>query len=260
MDDRRKETDELRRRVAEACRVLGVLEITLSTYGHVSARLPDSDRIIIRARGPAESGVRYTTADEVIEVDLEGRRVGEVADGYSSPLEVHIHTELYKRRPDVNAVVHVHPSAVVLLTICHKPLLPIYGSYDPHSLALVLAGIPTFERSILIKRPSLGRDLADFMGTSPVCLMRGHGITTAANSVEEAALLAIHLNTIATLTYQANVLGDVSTIPVEEQEEFRLLVADVDAHSGTPRPGIPSSRAASLWRYYTRLTAERGRA
>jgi ribulose-5-phosphate 4-epimerase/fuculose-1-phosphate aldolase len=157
----------------------------------------------------------------------------------------------------VNAVVHVHPSTVVLMTICNKPLLPLYGAYDPQSLRLVLAGIPTFKRSILIDRPELGQELAAAMGQSQVCLMYGHGVTTAANSVEEATLLAIHLNDIAVMNYQANLLGDVSTIPTEEQELFRAM--EIDAGYGRPRAGVPSGRAANLWRYYTRLAEDLAR-
>jgi ribulose-5-phosphate 4-epimerase/fuculose-1-phosphate aldolase len=259
MDERAAEIAELRRRVAEACRILGVLEITPSTYGHASARLPNSDRVFIRARGPAESGVRYTTDEEVIEVDLDGRRVDGASDGYSVPVEVHIHTELYKRRPELGAVVHAHPAAAVLLTICNKPLSPIYGAYDPLSLGLVLAGVATFPRSILIQAPELGRQLADFMEGSSVCLMHGHGITTAANSVEEAALLAIHLDTIATMTTRALQIGDVTTVSAEDQEAFGKLLADAEATSDPPSLGTPPRRIANLWRYYRRRAEEIGR-
>ena len=55
-------TTDLRERVASACRVLGTLDLTPGTLGHASARIPGTDRILVRARGPAESGVRYTTA------------------------------------------------------------------------------------------------------------------------------------------------------------------------------------------------------
>jgi ribulose-5-phosphate 4-epimerase/fuculose-1-phosphate aldolase len=252
------EMAELRKRVAEACRVMGVLELTLGTLGHASARLPHSDRIIIRARGPAESGMRYTSEDDIIEIDVNGRRVGSFGDdGYSAPIEVHIHTEIYRRRPDINSVVHVHPSMVVLLTICDKPLLPIYGAYDPHSLRLALHGVPTFARSSLIQSSALGQELATTMGASPVCLMRGHGITTAANSVEEATLLAIHVNQLATMTYHANLLGGARAIPLEEQEAFRAL----GGHAGYGQPivGAPSGRDANLWRYYTRLAEDQAR-
>ncbi len=155
---------ELRERVAQACRVLGWLDLTPGTVGHVSARIPGTDRIVIRARGPAECGVRYTTSDEIIEVGLDGRRPQTTQDGFAAPLEVHIHTELYRHRPEVNAVVHVHPQMVVLLGICNQPLRPIYGAYDPLSLRLLLDGVPTFERSILIDTPQLGRELASRHG------------------------------------------------------------------------------------------------
>ncbi|MBV8534322.1 MAG: class II aldolase/adducin family protein, partial [Alphaproteobacteria bacterium] len=239
------EVSALRARVAQACRVLGGLGLTLATTGHASARLPGTDRIFIRARGPAESGVRYTGPDDIIEVGPDGRQTDGSADGASVPIEVHIHTEIYRARPEVNAIVHVHPPTVVLLSICDKPLQPIYGAYDPHSLRLVLDGIPVFESGLLIERPELGKRLAATLGRSPVCLMRGHGITTAANSVEESALLAIHLNEMALMTYRATLLGGAKPIPPEEQAAFRVLPID-QGYGGTER-GHPGGRAISLW-------------
>ena len=61
------------------------------------------------------------------------------------------------------------------------------------------------------------------MSGTQVCIMRGHGITTAANSVEEATLLAIHLNDLATMNYEAALLGQVRALPHEEQEIFRRM-------------------------------------
>jgi L-fuculose-phosphate aldolase len=237
---------DLRERVAEACRVLGALDLTKAATGHVSARIPGSNRALVRARGPGELGVRYTTAKQIIEVDLDGKLIGAPEEaGLETPIEVFIHTALYRARPDVNAVVHVHPTTVVLFTICNKPLLPLYGAYDPGSLQLALEGIPTYERSILISTPELGAELARVIGPSSTCMMRGHGITTVGTSVEEAALAAIHLNDLATVNYQARLLGDPVPIPKDEQDAFRR------------GPGSPSGagrRVAALWRYYCALT------
>jgi ribulose-5-phosphate 4-epimerase/fuculose-1-phosphate aldolase len=249
--------NELRERVATACRVLGALDLTPGTLGHVSARVPGTDRILIRARGPAEFGVRYTTTEQIIEVGMDGRRAASLEDGFAAPLEVHIHTELYRRRPKINAVVHIHPQMPVLLSICDRPLLPIYGAYDPHGLRLLLDGIPTFERSILIDTAALGQEFAAVMGKANACIMRGHGITTAANSVEEAALVAIHLNELAAMTYHAALLGNIRTLPQEEQDAFRNM--DIDAGYGAPTPGVPSGRAASLWRYFERRARDLSR-
>jgi L-fuculose-phosphate aldolase len=145
----------------------------------------------------------------------------------------------------------------VLLGICNQPLLPIYGAYDPQSLRLLLDGVATFERSILIETPALGQELAAVMGQSQACMMRGHGITTAANSVEEAALFAIHLNELATMTYHAALLGNARTIPQDEQDVFRNM--RIDEGYGESKPGVPGGRAASLWRYFERRVQDLSR-
>jgi ribulose-5-phosphate 4-epimerase/fuculose-1-phosphate aldolase len=242
---------DLRRRVAQACRVLGRLELTKAATGHISARVPGTDRILIRARGPDELGVRYTTDEQVIEIDLDGRPAGEHAKGLAAPIEVFIHTELYRSRPEVHAVVHMHPPTVVLFTICDKPLLPIYGAFDPASAQLALDGIPTFDSSVLIQTAELGAQLAQAMDQAKVCLMRGHGITTAGPSVEEAALLAIQLNELATMNYQAHLLGDPRPISAPDQAAMRSMKpGPSDSVAGDP----PRGRLAALWRYYCAVT------
>ena len=57
------------------------------------------------------------------------------------------------------------------------------------------------------------------------------------------------------MTVQAKLLGDVTTIPAEDEEEFRALKAETSY--GAPKFGKPSGRAANLWRYYVRLADER---
>jgi len=237
-------------RVAQACRVLGRLELTRAATGHVSARIPGKDRMLIRARGPAEIGVRYTTREEVIEVDFAGQVVDPDDRGLAAPQEVFIHTELYKARPDVHAVIHMHPPTVVLFSICSLPLLPIYGAYDPSSARLAIDGIPMFERSILINSPELGSRLATTMGGAKVCTMHGHGVTTAGASIEHAALYLIQLNELARMNYQARMLGELKPISEEDQEAMRQRTRETPRAGGTP----PTGNEAALWRYYTRLT------
>jgi L-fuculose-phosphate aldolase len=120
---------DARELVAKSCRILGGLELTKAATGHVSQRAPDGKHILVRARGPDEVGVRYTTSDQVITVDENGKKV-DGPEGLSVPQEVFIHTWLYKTRPEVKSVIHIHPATVVLFTITHTPLLPIYGAYD----------------------------------------------------------------------------------------------------------------------------------
>ena len=62
-------TVELRRRVAVACRILAHAGLAEDILGHVSVRL-DDDTILVRARGPAEAGLLFSTADDVIACSL----------------------------------------------------------------------------------------------------------------------------------------------------------------------------------------------
>jgi ribulose-5-phosphate 4-epimerase/fuculose-1-phosphate aldolase len=248
------ELDDLRTRVAQACRVLGKLDLAEAATGHISARIPGTDRVLIRARGPGELGVRYTSADQVVEVDLDGKLTEGAGQGLEAPIEVFIHTAVYRKRPDIQSVVHVHPPTVVLFTICDKPLLPLYGAFDPSGAQMALAGVPTYPRSILISNPKLGDDLVQAMGASKVCLMRGHGITAAGRSVEEAALEAITLNSLATMNYRAQLLGNPRPILDEDQEVFREMAKAGRGRAEGLSGGKPSGRAAALWRYYVALT------
>jgi L-fuculose-phosphate aldolase len=236
------DVDELRERVATACRVIGKLELTKAASGHVSARIPGTDTLLIRARGPGESGVRFTTADDVITVDFDGKKVAGRRD-LEPPQEVFIHTWLYRTRPSVGSVLHAHPKTVVLFTICNKPLLPLYGAYDPSSLRLLMEGIQTYPRSITVSNDSLGREFATAM-SGRACLMRGHGITTCGASIEEATLTAIKLNELAEMNYQAHLLGHPEPIPAEEITHLTATRKGKDAHG------------AALWRYYCRLAGE----
>jgi L-fuculose-phosphate aldolase len=230
------------------------MELTRALRGHISARIPGTDRIFIRARGPAENGVRYTTPDEVVEIGLDGKPVAGMPKGLRTPSEVFIHTEIFRARPEVNAVLHLHPPTVVLFTVAGLPLLPIYGAYDPQGLGLALEEPPTFESSVLIDTPELGRKLSAVIGGKRACLMRGHGITTAADSIEEASVIALALNELATMNYQARALGAPRPISQSDCEALAPAMKRLTARGAFP--GEPGDPVITEWRYYCRLTGE----
>jgi L-fuculose-phosphate aldolase len=246
--------DDLRVRIARACRVLGKMELTRALRGHISARIPGSNRIFVRARGPAENGVRYTTEDEIVEIDFAGKPVAGMPKGLRTPSEVYIHTEILRARPDVNAVLHLHPPTVVLFTVTGTPLLPIYGAYDPQGLGIALEEPPLFDSAVLINTPELGRQLTATIGDKRACLMRGHGITTAADSVEEASVIALGLNELATMNYQARLLGEPR--PISNADREALLPAIERLAVKGAAPGEPGESVLAEWRYYCRLTGE----
>lgn len=212
--------DELKVLVAQSCRVLGKENMTREPAGHVSARIPGTDRFVIKGRGPGEAALRYTRPEDLIIMDYDGKKVEGRSD-LNPPNETAIHAEILKARPDVNCVIHVHPPNVVLFTITDTELMPIIGAYDPQALAMVLGGIPRYPRSILINSPELGQDLAKALGDKSVCLMQGHGITACGPSVQEATITAWRLNDLAELNYRAHLLGTPHPISDEDIAVFQ---------------------------------------
>ena len=239
------ELNQLRDLLACACRILGKLNMTKEPSGHVSARVQGSDAILIKARGPGESGLRFVTARDFIVVDPQGKKVDGPQD-LDPPHEIFIHTWIYRTRPEVRSVVHVHPATVVLFTICDLPLLPLFGAYDPSALRLLMEGVPTYPRSVIVSNDMLGREFTEVMGKQRACLMRGHGITTVGQTIQEATLTAIKLNELAEINYRARLLGNPRPIAKEEIETF------------TPQHESQKSSAhsESAWRYYCNLLDE----
>jgi 3,4-dihydroxyphthalate decarboxylase len=237
--------DDLKEEVAKACRIIGRLHLTREPNGHVSVRFPDSELVLVKARGPDEAPLSYTTVDDLIVIDMDGNLV-EGRDGLAKPAEVFIHTEVLRARPELNSVIHIHPPNIVAYTIADRPILPIVGAYNPAVLRMVDAGIPTYPRSVLINTKERGGDLAAALGTARICLMRAHGITSGGTTVEEATLNVIHLNDLAELQFKADLLGGAVPISDEDKQDILgRLPADVRQPTKKRRP--PSSE----WRYYS---------
>lgn len=204
-------TDDLRRTVALACRILAARGLSEDILGHVSARV-DADHLLVRCRGPEERGLLFTTPDDIRLVDL--RAPGDVGDGYAAPNELPIHVEVLAARPDVNAVLHAHPPLVVAADLAGVPLVPMVGAFNIPAAKMAAAGIPVYGRGVLISRAELGREMVAAMGERPVCILRGHGITTAGATVEQAVVAALSLDSLAAMALRvAHAGGQLVALP-----------------------------------------------
>jgi 3,4-dihydroxyphthalate decarboxylase len=236
------ELPELRDVVAAACRVMATTGLVEHVLGHISARVSDSE-FVVRCRGPVESGLTFTTGEDIRSVPLSGS-----ADlgAWSAPNELPIHTELMRRRPAVTAVVHAHPPAVVTHSLLDAPLLPIYGAYDIPGARLAAGGVPIWPRAALITSAELAGAMADTLGDRPVVVLRGHGLVSVAEGPARAAVARAVLQAVA-----------VDTLA-------RTTLAVLRA-GGTPRPISAEDLAAlpdlggaftvdTMWRYLLRRT------
>jgi len=187
----------------------------VDAFGHVSARHPTNPNRFLMSRSLAPALV---TADDIMEFDLDGNAVD--ARGRSVFLERFIHSEIYRARPDVMAVVHTHSLGVIPFTVSQVPLRPMY-----HNAAFLAAGAPVWdirkgfgETDMLVRDGARGKSLAATLGDKSVVLMRGHGDVTVGPSVKVAVFRAYYADIDAKLQSQAIVLGsgDINYLTPEE--------------------------------------------
>ena len=143
-----------REEVAWACRILAMAGYADLTLGHVSARGSDGHTIYIKRKGVALGEV--APADVVaVDLDADHDHVGE-----GMHLETVLHTEVYKRRPDVRSVVHGHP-----------PYATAFGATDAqfayltHDSVVFAGGIATYDGvPDLIVNARQGAEVAQALG------------------------------------------------------------------------------------------------
>lgn len=210
----------LRGKVVQSCRMLGTLGVTKGSFGHVSARIPGTDHILIKSKGPDEEALEFTTDRDIITIDVRGNVV-EAPPGLTAPAETAMHVVIYRARPEVMSVIHGHPLWVVVLTASEKPLVGMYGAYDgAGALRLLEEGLPTYPGTQTIVNDELADDFFRVMGDRRACLLRGHGMTVAGASVEEATATSFTVHELAHLNYLAYAVG--GPLPVPDIDDHRL--------------------------------------
>jgi ribulose-5-phosphate 4-epimerase/fuculose-1-phosphate aldolase len=196
----------------------------LDGYGHVSARHDTKpDRFwLSRSMAPG-----LVTADDIMEFDLSGEPVE--ARGRATYAERFIHSEIYRLRPDVKAIVHSHSPAVIPFGVTSVPLRPIF-----HMSGFLGTGVPIFEirdvagdTDMLVRNPALGAALALRLNDKPAALMRGHGSVAVGISLPQVVYRAIYLEVNARLQSEAMRLGNINFLT---PEEAKLAAAGNDMH------------------------------
>ncbi|OHV05639.1 class II aldolase/adducin family protein [Mycobacterium talmoniae] len=193
--------------VATGCRVAAARGLVDGILGHLSLRV-DDDRLLIRCRSDDDAGVAFTRAADIRLIRLDGSpgAAGEL-DGYRVPNELPIHVETLRADPGRRAVAHLHPPAVVAADLAGIALRPIYGAYDIPGAGLARGGVPVYPRAVLIRTTELAEEMVAAMRGRPVVICRGHGIVSAATSVQHAVLQAISLDRLAQLSLRVRAAG-----------------------------------------------------
>ena len=192
------EDGDVREHVAWACRILANEGYQDLTLGHVSARDRERpDRMWIKRKGVTLAEV---APDDVIEFEL-GADLREASDDMH--LEAVLHTEVYRRRDDVGAIVHGHPPYATAFAATDADLLHL-----THDAVMFDRGLAVYDGSPdLITEVKQGADVAEALGGRSVVLLRNHGVLVAHRDLPWMVLAAVTLERAVTLQAIAATLG-----------------------------------------------------
>jgi ribulose-5-phosphate 4-epimerase/fuculose-1-phosphate aldolase len=206
----------------------------IDAYGHVSLRSPRDPKRFLLARAIAPETVQL---EDIIEYDLDSQPID--ARGRDSVSERFIHSEIYRARSDVMAVVHNHSPSVVPFSVTRVKMRALF-----HMASFIGDGLPNFEirdlkkgSDLLVRDPKLGAALAKTLGKKSAALMRGHGSVTVGENLPRAVGRSVYLEMSARMQLQALLLSQGGRINYLDEAEVKASA-----------PVQDYKRAWPLWR------------
>jgi len=209
--------DQLRRRIVETGKILGIYGFVsfFGSYasGNISARLPRSNRILITPSGLAKAALNKR---EICTIDLDG----EVIKGRLKPTtEMPTHLAIYRRRPNVNAIVHTHPTYATAFAVA-KRKIPVVTI---EMAGLVGSDVPV-ARFVIPGTPELGREVIRTLGDGMAVLLQNHGLITTGSTLDEALAATMAIEEDAMLTCLAEKVAKAKSVPRRQVARIRKYI------------------------------------
>jgi L-fuculose-phosphate aldolase len=155
--------------------------------------------------------------DDPLIVDPQGA-VLSGKPGLKPTSEVNMHLEVYRQRPDVNAVLHAHPPYATALTIAGIPfptdLLP--------EVLIALGDVPTAPYATP-GTPALAESIRTLILGHNAILLGNHGSISVGHSLEEALIGLERMEHAAYTNHLAKALGDPIPLPDDELSHLRKI-------------------------------------
>jgi L-fuculose-phosphate aldolase len=220
---------DVSREIVHCCRRLAEAGLIAGQDGNVSVRVGE-DRALVTPAGLIKGDL---TPDDVVEVDLSGKRVR----GQRRPSsEIDMHLRILRARPDVGAVVHAHPPVATGFSVagesfnaCVLPELIFQVGWVP----LVPYGTPG--------TAELGEQLEPFIKDYDALLLANHGAVTMGSTLMDARIRMESLEHAAKILFTARQLGRVVELDradVERLEKMRRARGNPVSYPGCPVPGV----------------------
>ena len=168
--------------------------------GNISARF-NGDNGDVVAITPTLKSLSDLNEEDIVLVDMDGN----VLTKGKPSSEVNMHLEIYKKRPDINAIVHTHSPYATGFAFSSKKLkrLEGFGEIKNPYLSFIEYEKPGSDE--------LAKSASDGIKDEDVLILKNHGVICVADSLKEAKLLAVFVEETAKtqfITYMLNSVED----------------------------------------------------
>ncbi len=184
------------------------------TGGNVSARVPGTERFVIK---PSGVGYDALTPESMVLCDLSGHVVaGSLGSDRAPSSDTAAHAYVYRHMPSIAGVVHTHSPYATAWAACHEPIpCVITGMADEFGGEIPVAPFR------IIGDESIGEAIVATLAghRSPAVLLGNHGVFTIGSSARAAVKAAVMCEDVARTVFLARQLG--TPVPI--------AAADVDA-------------------------------
>jgi L-fuculose-phosphate aldolase len=207
--------------LAGACRILAREGHESGLAGQVTARGPKPGTWWTLQFG---YGFEEASAERMVLVDED---LKPLQGGRPNP-GVRFHVWIYRKRPDVKAIIHTHAPHASALASTGKPLKTIHmDSAMLHGTAHLpeWPGVPVADDE--------GRIISAALSSARSILLANHGLLTAGSSVEEATYLAVFFERAARMQLRAMAAGGFREVKPELAEEARDFLLQPSIVRGT---------------------------
>jgi L-fuculose-phosphate aldolase len=185
---------DLRRQLIAALQRLDALGLNRGSTGNLSHRVGDGMLITPTGMGAAELG-----PEDLVWLGFDGRRRG----AWQPSSEWHFHQALYQARPELNAVVHTHPTHATALACLRRPLpafhymVAVAGGHDVRCAPYRLFGTPELSAAVV-----------QAMDRRKACLLATHGLLSAGATLREAMKVTVEIESLCDSYLRALAVGE----------------------------------------------------
>ncbi|WDE01987.1 class II aldolase/adducin family protein [Thalassomonas actiniarum] len=177
-------------------------------YTHISARIPDSEHLLINAFGLAFDEI---TASNLVKIDFQGNIIDENCPFEINPAGFTIHSAIHEVRHDAMCVLHLHTNETIAVASLEQGLLPLsqYAMF-------ALASMSYHEYEGLAVNPAEKLRLQQDLGMKNFMLLRNHGGLTVGKTIGDAFMHMYDLTRACQIQLQIQGSGQPAVLVDQE--------------------------------------------